>query len=158
MTGSSLRRTPFLDSLSCFYAALTCSCSANRSAKWTTFSDDGSQDADSIHTSLNMPSRSIPTAASGLSDSASRSHSMSHQCRMYPGLSCMVSTLLQVCPVCIFRNINATLPSGLKNGFGPRLRSYRLLTKPKFTAISCRGRRRFMRPSSLFSNVIRKRS
>ena len=58
--------------------------------------------------------------------------------------------------VYIFRNIRATFLSGEKKGFGPRLGSGRLLTRQKFTAISCKGRRRFMRPSSLFSNVIKK--
>ena len=59
----------------------------------------------------------------------------------------------QLSPVYIFRNISATLPSGVKYDFLPRLGLRLLLVSPKFSAISRSGSSFFILPNSLFSKV-----
>ncbi len=56
----------------------------------------------------------------------------------------------------IFKNANATLPSGVKNDFLPRgvLKLFGLTSvKPNDIAVSRRGRSDFIRPSSLVLKV-----
>ena len=62
---------------SCVCAASHTPCSPSP-RQGTSSSDGGCQDAGRHHTSSDMTSQRIPTAASGPSDTASRSHSMSH--------------------------------------------------------------------------------
>ena len=42
----------------------------------------------------------------------------------------------QLRPVCIFKNINATFPSGMKYDLRPNFGLMLLLTNPKFSAIA----------------------
>ena len=59
----------------------------------------------------------------------------------------------QLRPVYIFRNINATFPSGVKYDLRPNFGLMILLTSPKFSAIARSGSSFFILPNSLFSNV-----
>ena len=55
--------------------------------------------------------------------------------------------------LCIFRNIRATFPSGVKNDLNPSFGLTLFLTIPKLSAISRRGSSFFILPKSLFSKV-----
>ena len=81
-------------------AMLAVSCmSSPPSARQGTLSGDGGVSVcRSARTSSHSSSRSLPTAASCLSDNASRSHSTSHLCTSCPVSPCTVSTCRRVCP------------------------------------------------------------
>lgn len=71
---------------------------------------------------------------------------------VYVPFSCS-SSLGQLSPVYIFRNIRATFPSGVKNDLCPSFGLMLFLTRPKSSAISRRGNSFFILPNSLFSKV-----
>ena len=71
---------------------------------------------------------------------------------VYVPFSCS-SSLGQLSPVYIFRNIRATFPSGVKNDLCPSFGLMLFLTRPKSSAISRRGSSFFILPNSLFSKV-----
>lgn len=86
--------------------------SGSPSVRQGTLSEDGGfLVCCSTHTSSHSSSQSLPTATSHQSDTASRSHSMSHLCTSCPGSPCMVSTCRRVCPEAAVSSTSGQVPS-----------------------------------------------